>query len=1343
MDSLNYKIKYQLRLIDIDLFKNSDKLLKVTIEVGTGVYEEIYVSDDEVNLECVMEWNTGSFEYKIPAKNLIALLLEKPFSEISSEDLEDYDSELISVNDGNLNYKKVNDIEIDKEDEIIELLKNTKYEIDLDEDEDKFDLIQEQMYELYNRGDISDSEYKFKSLFSIEFNDDKLGSYFINWNYHESELDSAKNLLEGKDFNKAIELLEVYISFENKEVKKIEALKKIADSYEKIKDFDKANESYDRLILIEPNNDYNLAHKAYALKNLGKFELSEKFFKEAISKNPKNIWAYSEFGESLKEQEKFEEALEVLNKGIKKNPEQPSKTLSIFWLHQCKGHIYYQLENMSLAVESYEKAIELAINQDLNKGIYALSYRRAAQAYYDQDKYELAIEYYLKSQEGDDDFKDTYTYYYIGESYRFLKDFANALEAYKSCVALEEDETHPYAYKFMAFCALKLGDLENCVDYSEKGEPEGWNFYNCGQALIGLKQYSRAAQKLQKALDSNPSSKWYNHEKGKAEFYLKNYESAIESFNKTLEIDSSYKWSLEFKGDAHFELEQYEVALEAYEKIIEIDEYYLYNNTQLIQNISLCYHYKGDYEKSLEYYNKDIGNFVRKEALWWHYSKTMAKLNQKGDLFSSPKEIKQIDDQTIHNIKDKLLLSKIYLSRGQSDLFYYDGENHGKLKLDLMISDLNKSIDLDPTNNFTFLIRASYTSGFFSQSQSANINDVIEKDKALININSSITDLETLLKAEDNVKAYILLIRCYSKDNDLKKLESIANKAVSKFESDAILWNWIGKEWERNKQYEKAVIAYKKASELNLNSAWYWRDLGECYLNLDNPKSAINAFNNAIEADSYNEKFRYWLSKAYLANNQFELAYSEITETIALYSGDKDYYIQYSKVCDAMYKKKHPQIGDLMIEYVKITAPQNARTDENKQKRKAFLNACDSFNATHCSGHGIIIDGCDLHLKDELGSKFFELWEQFLDVDIEDYIKNGSYKTKYHLSRNRSLKKEQVLGLLQSGSFSVLENAASNILIDLDDIKTIIENDSKTYNDSFKLLGVLSNPNIDKKSIESLKNNQYNWVRKKAYSLTDNFNESDLTDKYNVLGLIENPNIDSKTKIKLNESVSTLLTNKHKIKFLTDRVNLNEYVFGVLQLDDVTSKLFESIRDGEDSWIDYVGSSWHEYGESEYGMVDTSIDLQISFNDKKETIRLSNGQREVEHLIEFVQRGVDVGNFIHIADSAEVGEYAFNEFELESEFRPEELTFEFSDYQLLISGIEYSYPNGEDHNYSSGEITDTRTKGTDITLYYKSKKDLLDVTNYEEMLDQINPDLSIETLKESEIKKYFKSILEN
>ena len=182
----NEKIKFQLSKLDVQLFENSDKIIEVSVVIGSGVGEKLNVGDNDVGLDCDMDWDTGSFLYEISAKELVGLLTNKPFEDLNSEDLSDFDSELIEVADGNLNYNQVNGIDIDNADEIIESLKDTPYEIDLENDgDDKAQLIEDQMYDLYRNGEIYDSEYSFSSLFSLKFDDDELGSYFVDWHYKE------------------------------------------------------------------------------------------------------------------------------------------------------------------------------------------------------------------------------------------------------------------------------------------------------------------------------------------------------------------------------------------------------------------------------------------------------------------------------------------------------------------------------------------------------------------------------------------------------------------------------------------------------------------------------------------------------------------------------------------------------------------------------------------------------------------------------------------------------------------------------------------------------------------------------------------------------------------------------------------------------------------------------------------------------------------------------------------------------------------------------------------------------------------------------------------------------
>ena len=1314
-------IEFQLKDLDTSLFEGSDKIIKVKVEVGSGAYEDLIVFDDGVMLECTMAWNTGSFEYDIPAKELIKILKTTPVDKICSADLADYDKELIKVTDGDLECKKVNDIEIENEKEIIESLKGTSYEITSADEDDLYTLIADQMNDLYSRGDISDSEYAFHGLFSMEFFDEELGDLYVDWHYEKKLIKDANSLLHNENYEKAISVYKDYMAFKfNKSLDEVfggnkfneESLKDLkqiakgfARCFEELDDYENAATNYKLLIPHTPDSSYNYAHLAYCCLKLKHYEDSEKYFNKAIEINSSNIWAISWYADTLIEQNKINEGIEVLNEGIKNNPTQPSEQMSIFWLYRTRGDALYTLEKWGDSIESYLKASKIDSSN-------AFTFLRLGFAYFNTEKYEESYNSFELCQEKNSDYKDASIYYHKGECKRNLKNYESAIEQFDFSINKNSEEFTPWAYKMKGNCFLELNDFSNAVDSFNKGHKDKWTYQNLGKAHYGLAKY----------------------------------EPALENFKKVIEMDPKYKWAYHGAGDCLFQMEEYDEALTTYESLIERDEYYYFNSDtyHILVNMSLLYHFKGEFEKANGVYKLDNGYATRKDGLWWHYCKKLSELGKKGDLFTSPKNIKLVDDKTIRAIDDKVLLSKIFYSRGSNDIYYYSGENQGKLKFDLMISDLDKAVELGLDDPEVYFVRASCISGLFHDPPYTNArpDNICEKDKSLINIDRAIQDLKKYLQIENVVKGHILLINCFSKNNDLKGLGAACKNAVSKFPSDDYLWSKIGRAWKDNKDYKKSLEAYKKAAELDPDYAFSFKALGEAYLDVGDSKNAIKAFKKAESLGDDNELFNWCLSKAYLLDNQLDLAHSEINKSIASYSGDKNYFIQYAKVCGEIYKGRYPLMGELMLEYIEKTSPQNGRNEENKKKHKDFLSLCDSFNATHCNGSGLIVVPEDKKHAlngwsgDSCLNELFEIWEHFKESDIKEFIEHGSYKTKYHLSRNKSLNKEQILMLLESGSFTVLENAASNKLVDLEDIKNIVNGDDESYSYSYKLLGVLSNPNVDAKTIEGLKDNKYGWVRKKACSIIKNYDKIDLNDKYKVLGLLENKTVDSKTKTMLQKALSSLETVLYKMNFNTSHVTVCEYVFGEHSLDEIAPKIADSISNEDDGWSYYCSNNWYEFGESEYGLDDTSIEFVFDMGDgNPETTSLYFGNRK-EDFDPFV--GVDPGGFIHQAYSTEVGEYAFDSFDLEFELRPEGLSFETTDRELLISGIDYTHPGGEDDNYSSGELVNTRTKGTDIYLSYKTHGGTEDVY-YDDILEHVDCDK--DKITEVSIKKYFEFVL--
>ena len=252
----NSKWSYQKNKIKTLNLGGSDKVLKVRVTAGSGVEEKIFVVDDEAQLSCTMAWNTGEYEYEIPAKKLLSLLNKMPFDTIGSNELGEYDFELIKNNDGELSYQSVNGIEIYEEDKIIESLKGTKHEIKSGSNNgDKYDLIAEKMRDLYSNGDIGDSEYSFSSLFSLEFEDEEFGSFFIDWHYEKKLITDGDNLREEEKYEEAISVYNDYIALKfNKSLDEVFRENKLSEKG--LKDLSISRTSFSWGIPVPKNNKH-------------------------------------------------------------------------------------------------------------------------------------------------------------------------------------------------------------------------------------------------------------------------------------------------------------------------------------------------------------------------------------------------------------------------------------------------------------------------------------------------------------------------------------------------------------------------------------------------------------------------------------------------------------------------------------------------------------------------------------------------------------------------------------------------------------------------------------------------------------------------------------------------------------------------------------------------------------------------------------------------------------------------------------------------------------------------------------------------------------------------------
>ena len=1301
---INFQLE-QLGLSKIDLSEIDLKEFEILVKVDGGVSERLIVNDGDLCLDCTMGWNIGEFKYYIPPKILYTLLSQKPFNEINSSDLFEYNQELWETKSGNLTINSVNDFDLEDIDQISIILEGTDYELTEEEKDSSHDqlrsIIEDKMHSLYSKGNIDDSEYDFSYLYSLEIKNYDNASVSTSW--WSSYLEMATREADNKNYLSAIEFSFKFLSYEldtsvenyTKQFKKSEpvpenissTLTQISSLYEDSKQYEKAIEYYLHCLTLNPYHDFATAHIGSCYDELNQIDDAIKFYKKAIDLNPHNIYAVTQCADILvKKKEDVESALKVLNDGIQNNPTQPENTTNISWLFRLKGEIFRNKDETAESVDCYEEAVK-------NGGRFdAFCFLRIGHGYYKLDNHEKSISAFESCFRLSDQYKDGFTYYWMADSLKRTKRYEEAIKYSQLAIDINDERINRFAYSILGYSKLKVEDYQGSVS----------------------------------AYLNSSKDKWDLNDLGKSYYALKQYKNALNEFNNVIEIDPKYKWAYHWKGDSHFQLGEFDEALKSYEKLIELSSNYVGFDTRHIgRNMALLYHYFEKYEKAIYYYNEF--KYDKRETLWKHYLLLMAlKKDKASNIFKNPREIQFFTDENLSLNADKAILDKARLNRVISKPYYQEGENDGLYNHEICLNDLSIILKSSPNNYEALFQRANIISGNIVPKE-----DFTKEGLRVIDLESSKKDLIECIKINNFLPAFKLLITI--ENDNVKLINEVVSKGNKLFKDDWSWWFSAAKSMKKTEQLNKSKDYFLKSIKFNPENSESYYEIGNVYLALDDAENSIKSFREAILITKWEDKYKIGLCDAYLLNSNVDLAEKEIKNLIIKQKTvEKIYYDQYLKVLEKRYNK--PNLINLFREYISETwsshpsvifynedgSLKNSIEQHNKilnllnENLATFLNKCDSMKS----------------YKEDL----FEYWEVFKDTEIENYLKNGSYQSKFRLSKNKSLTKKQLSILLDNGSFSILENVVANPLFNKDELKEIISGDDKSYQYSYKLMGAILNPNTDLSIIESLKNNSYNWVKKLAYSKVEKYSKEDLNDKYKLLGLIENDKIDKSLKPTFHKKLKLTEGNKYTIKFNNSYASILEYVRSEFEYEEIIDELTESILSDDESWYDHCVSNWFDYGDSEYGLDTSRIEISINSIDLNNSTEIYFG--ETETIDKF--QNVSEEKFIFEASSYEAGEYVFEEMTLEFEFRPECFTIETSDFKMLINGIEYYNPVTDEDFYSKGELVESRTKGTDIELFFKNKNgEVFRIPDYEDIQEDIEESQQKVMTKET-IHSYFK-----
>ncbi|NCR05055.1 MAG: serine protease [Microcystis aeruginosa LG13-03] len=219
-------------------------------------------------------------------------------------------------------------------------------------------------------------------------------------------------------------------------------------------------------------------------RSLENYEQALTVINQAISLVPNNPNHYNEKSSVLSQLKRYDEGLAAITQAINLAPRAA-------WYYN-RGILYYNQQKYKLALDDYNKAIELNPN-------YALAYYNRGNIYYDQQKYDLALSDYNQAIKINSDFAEAYNN--RGNLYRRQQKYKLALDDYNQAIKINPNLAGAYVNRGLHYYnqqkyELALADFNKAIEINPNLAEA---YANLGLLYAELKQTEKAKIDLQQA----------------------------------------------------------------------------------------------------------------------------------------------------------------------------------------------------------------------------------------------------------------------------------------------------------------------------------------------------------------------------------------------------------------------------------------------------------------------------------------------------------------------------------------------------------------------------------------------------------------------------------------------------------------------------------------------------------------------------------------------------------------------------------------------------------------------------------------------------------------------------
>lgn len=562
----------------------------------------------------------------------------------------------------------------------------------------------------------------------------------------------------------------------------------------------------------------------------------------------------------------------------------------------------------------YEKALEAYYKVSTLKPTDGYIYISIGSIYESQGKYSDALEAYKKVMELCPEY--VYNYLNIGNVNYQLRDYKSAIENYNKFLSTYAQ--HREARENLAASYLSSANYEAAVNEYDniyaKNPALFKDYTKYGFALVQVKNYEKAAEFLEKAVDSDPenTSAHLNlalsyQELGKNDASLAQYdvvfrqqpalhsirfdygnlladmdknEAAIENYKIYIKNYPDDARAYQNIGVVYKRLGNIDDTIANYQKALQLQKDK--RDLTLVQDLAKCYHMLEDYPNALKYYDEvlasDSSNYdIRyNKALVLHamgnfkdaidiYTPLLAEKNDSAIRNNLSAAYISLGDEYL-NARNYSLATQMFdkaIDNGTKDSYAYFG-----LAQSYRACGLNEKA----TENFEKAIAMSPEKTEYSKEFAKFISSVNKASEVEISSNSSeitevVLTMDSVKLGEDaDIKQSKELILEGDKNyNDKNYDVSIRRyqEALKLVPADEVTLLKLGNIYKIKNDNKNAINYYKKSIVVNPNYSDGWFNLGLVYAQDKNNNKAKECFHRVVSLNPNYSYAYYALAMAY------------------------------------------------------------------------------------------------------------------------------------------------------------------------------------------------------------------------------------------------------------------------------------------------------------------------------------------------------------------------------------------------------------------------------------------------------------------------------------------------